>query len=321
MSTKLVVLLAGATGTTGRALANGLAKTGSFRLIALVRPSSVSKPATEQLRSKGIEIRLGDLNDSIDKLKEALLGVDVLINSLDVQAIPLQKPLLQAAKEAGVKRVIPSDWASPGARGVSELRDLKEDIHDFVRSLGIGHTFVDVGLWAQVSLPPPRNSKTLIAALLREAHGKGDKKSLLTNKNHIADYVARIITDERTLNRYVIVWEDEVTGQEAFDIGVRVSGDGEFMRANRVQVSKEELLQRIASARAIYQESPSYDNTVALFGSLYMYSVHILGESSLENAKALGALDVRELYPDIVPQKLEDYAREYYANEYIYGAD
>ncbi|EMD38800.1 hypothetical protein CERSUDRAFT_47049 [Gelatoporia subvermispora B] len=319
MSTKPVVLLVGATGITGRALVNGLSKTGSFRLIALVRPSSAAKPETEQLRSKGVEIRLGDLGDAIDKLKEALSDVEVLISAVSVLAVSLQKPLLQAAKEAGVKRVIPSDWANPGGRGISELREHKDDIHDFVRSLGIGYTFIDVGLWSQVSLPPPRNSKTPFAALFREFHGEGNKKFLVTNKNHIADYVARIITDERTLNRYVIVWEDEVTGQEAFEIGARVSGDGEFLRANRV--SEEELLQRIASARAIYQETPSFENLVGLIAPLYKYCTHILGENSLENAKALGALDVRELYPDIVPQKLEDYAREYYANEYIYGSD
>lgn len=43
-----------------------------------------------------------------------------------------------------------------------------------------------------------------------------------------------------------------------------------------------------------------------------MISMHILGENSLENAKALGALDVRELYPDIVPQKLGDFAQTFY---------
>lgn len=46
--------------------------------------------------------------------------------------------------------------------------------------------------------------------------------------------------------------------------------------------------------------------------SQYQYSMHILGENSLENAKALGALDARELYPDIVPTRLEDFAKEFY---------
>lgn len=40
--------------------------------------------------------------------------------------------------------------------------------------------------------------------------------------------------------------------------------------------------------------------------------MHILGENSLENAKALGALDARELYPDIVPVKFVDFAKKFY---------
>ena len=72
-------------------------------------------------------------------------------------------------------------------------------------------------------------------------------------------------------------------------------------------------MQRVTDAAAKYQENPSLENFMSAQRPLYMYSMHILGENSLENAKALGALDVRELYPDIVPQKLEDYAKEYYS--------
>lgn len=47
----------------------------------------------------------------------------------------------------------------------------------------------------------------------------------------------------------------------------------------------------------------------------YMYSMHILRENTLENAKRLGYLDVRELYPDIPKHSLEEFARGYYAKE------
>ena len=41
----------------------------------------------------------------------------------------------------------------------------------------------------------------------------------------------------------------------------------------------------------------------------------VLEENTLENAKRLGYLDARELYPDIAPLSLEEYAKEFYAME------
>lgn len=46
--------------------------------------------------------------------------------------------------------------------------------------------------------------------------------------------------------------------------------------------------------------------------SEYMISIHYLGECTLENAKKLGAVDVRELYPDIVPKSFEHFAKSHY---------
>ena len=47
----------------------------------------------------------------------------------------------------------------------------------------------------------------------------------------------------------------------------------------------------------------------------YMYSMHILGENTLENALALGYLDARALYPDLPQYSLEEFAEYYYGKE------
>lgn len=46
--------------------------------------------------------------------------------------------------------------------------------------------------------------------------------------------------------------------------------------------------------------------------SEYMTSIHFLGECTLENAKRLGALDARELYPEILSKTFEQFAKEHY---------
>ena len=42
----------------------------------------------------------------------------------------------------------------------------------------------------------------------------------------------------------------------------------------------------------------------------YLHSKHIRGDNSLDNAKYLGYLDARELYPDFSPITFEAYVKE-----------
>lgn len=81
-----------------------------------------------------------------------------------------------------------------------------------------------------------------------------------------------------------------------------------------LQVSEDELLKRITASIEEHAKTHSWMSHVILSSSQYRVSMHVLGENTLKNAKALGALDVRELYPDIVPMKLEQFAREFYQN-------
>ena len=80
------------------------------------------------------------------------------------------------------------------------------------------------------------------------------------------------------------------------------------------QVTAEEILQTAAAAKEREKQDPSDANAVVMHAwNEYFYSIHILGENTLENAKRLGYLDARELYPDIPTITLEEYAKEFYA--------
>ena len=93
------------------------------RIAAYIREASLSKPETENLRSSGVEIRVGDVTDGVDKLKKDLEGVDVVISALVGPLVGQQRDLALAAKEVGVKRFIPSDWAIPGEKGRRVMGD------------------------------------------------------------------------------------------------------------------------------------------------------------------------------------------------------
>ena len=115
----------------------------------------------------------------------------------------------------------------------------KYEINEYIKELGLNYTIIDVGAWMQVSLPLPERSAAPLPAKQGSwsIYGTGEAKNLYINLEHIGAWVARIIADPRTVNKLVQIWEDEVTQIEAREIGERVSGDGEQLRAQRAYVS------------------------------------------------------------------------------------
>src|SRR6185312_13126724 len=109
------VTVAGGTGALGFNIAEALLNDGSFTVKVLRRMPETPNDKAELLASKGAEIVYADYNQH-DHLVKALNGTDALISvvspgrtgSYDFDA--LQTPLLDAAKAAGVKRFIPSEF-------------------------------------------------------------------------------------------------------------------------------------------------------------------------------------------------------------------
>ncbi len=79
-------------------------------------------------------------------------------------------------------------------------------------------------------------------------------------------------------------------------------------------MSEEDLKKQIAEGAAEYAKDPTnFGAALKFMGGQYMTSMHFLQENTLENAKRLGYLDARELYPDIPAQSLEEFAEEFYS--------
>jgi hypothetical protein len=98
-----------------------------------------------------------------------------------------------------------------------------------------------VGWWKQLLLPyPPSFTGSPVTQWLYDFYGDGNLPILLTDREIIGDFVGRIIKDERTLNQYVIVHEDEVTQEEAWKIAEEESPEGAAIVAkkNPVRSSK-----------------------------------------------------------------------------------
>ncbi|KAL5514230.1 hypothetical protein ACEPAG_2318 [Sanghuangporus baumii] len=309
---KQSVLVIGATGATGSSIVDGLLENGNFTVIAGVRPSSAEKPEIEILKSRGVEIRIIDLeNWTVDQIAKQLKGMNTVISTIYFTAIPRQKLLADACKKAAVKRFVPDDWATACVRGVRQVHDEKLAIHDYVKEIGIGFTFIDVGWWMQVTPPfiDVKFPSSVLKKVMTSRIGSGNVKCAVIDKRDIGKFVARIIADDRTLNRYVFCWAQEVTLNEAIALAERVSGSAIDIE----NVSADEMANEVEMAKLVKDPNDKYPALTD-----YVYSLWVRGDNTVENAKKKeygGALDARELYPDIGQdiKTVEDFAKELYS--------
>lgn len=137
----------------------------------------------------------------------------------------------------------------------------------------------------------------------RTIFGSGDVKSSYSDNKDIGKFVARIISDERTLNRYVFCWAEQRTQNEIFALAERIAG----RPIPTKHIPAESLL-------VIANEAEPESEKQGFFQ--FMHSVYVRGDNTIESAKKEefgSALDARELYPDFIPRSLESYATEYYS--------
>lgn len=105
------------------------------------------------------------------------------------------------------------------------LKLQKLEVHKYLKQTGVPYTFIDVGYWMRIVVPYKAADEGYIQNLVREWYGDGQKKSAVVDMVNIGSFVARIIADPRTLNQYVFIYDDEVTMNEVYEIGCRVSGE------------------------------------------------------------------------------------------------
>ena len=82
-------------------------------------------------------------------------------------------------------------------------------------------------------VPPSPDLPPQLIAMANSVYGTGEHKNLVTDLRHIGAWVARIVADPRTLNRKVVIWDDERPVSAAHAAGERLSGEGGAMREMR----------------------------------------------------------------------------------------
>jgi uncharacterized protein YbjT (DUF2867 family) len=83
-----------------------------------------------------------------ESIKKALTGVDVVISTLPGTALDVQPGIAEAAKEAGVKLFVPSEFGGPTEGATEGLFGSKANIQERLKAIGIPYALFYTGPFA-----------------------------------------------------------------------------------------------------------------------------------------------------------------------------
>ncbi|CAJ0543598.1 Ff.00g038310.m01.CDS01 [Fusarium sp. VM40] len=297
------VAIVGATGVTGGSIVNGLLESETqFEITALIRPSSIDKPAVSTLRGKGVKIVSVDLQGPQADLVAALKGIDVVISAIYYQSLGDEIPLSNASKAAGVKRYVPCFFATITPRGVMRANDQKEEILDHIQRLYLPYTVINVGWWYQITLPRVPSGKLDHGLTFPNNNiiAGGNIPSALVNVHDVGKYVAVIINDPRTINKKVLAHTETKTQNEIHALVEKVTGE----KPERTDMSKEQLEEQLVA----FKDTNEISQNRAILE--YWMSWGVRGDNTPENAVYLGYLLASDLYPSLRGGSLESFIQD-----------
>jgi NAD(P)H dehydrogenase (quinone) len=240
------ILVTGASGHLGEAVANFLLKKTSVNNIAvLVRDSESDKAKT--FKAKGIEVRKGDYND-YNSLVNAFKGIDKLyfVSGNDiVNRNKQQENVVKASKEAGVKHVLYTSIPRKKDSNLSPIALVAEShikTENWLKESGLTYTLLKHNIYMDM-LPIFLGEKLLETGVAY--FPAGDGKVGFALRNDMAEAAAAILTSEGHENKsYDITNNRAVSFLEIAAAISKASGK----TINYVSPAQEEFIKTLSSA-------------------------------------------------------------------------
>ncbi|MBD1864944.1 MULTISPECIES: NmrA/HSCARG family protein [Trichocoleus] len=144
INTERLILVTGATGNQGSAIARHLLQRGNFKVRALVRDPN--KPASLALQQAGAELAVGDLNDrtSLDRALQGAYGVfslQIFQDGVDTE-IRQGKTVADAASSAGIQHFVYSSVGSAERNTGIPHFDSKFQVEEYIRASELPYTIL-----------------------------------------------------------------------------------------------------------------------------------------------------------------------------------
>ena len=223
MTTKLTVLVAGSTGMLGSKIVSALLDKGNIDVRAMVRRFSPQQASLndsnaenhkkiDAMKAKGAAIVEGDVMQS-ETLLPLCTGVDVVISAIgnNEVTVPGQKHLIDAAKQQGVKRFIPSDYSVDYRKldyGDNDNLDMRKEVFEYLQHSGLEYTLVLNGAFMEFITYMPLFDLELQTF---QYWGDGEMSLDFTTTDDTAKYVAEAVSDPGLANTALEVAGDTLT--------------------------------------------------------------------------------------------------------------
>jgi uncharacterized protein YbjT (DUF2867 family) len=265
---------------------------------ALIRSGSNGEKANrvQDLRSRGMAVALGDLNDPAS-LSKACEGIDVVISAVqggpDV-IVEGQGRLLAAAEAAGVRRMIPSDFSVDISRLDYEDNynlGLRKKFDESFAKSPVAPTSVYCGGFLDTVLSPRFPTVDWEKGVLR-FWGDGNHQHDYTAISDVALYTAAVATDP------------EMTGRPLYVAGSSLTAH-EFRRALELATGRTfqaQSLGTVEQLRSLIEEKKRTAKNPWEWLSLQYAWVGVSGKGKLQR------LD-NARYPEIRPVTVEEFVR------------
>lgn len=161
--------------------------------------------------------------ESVESLVAALKGVDVVVTTIGAGASSAQVNLAKAAKKAGVKLFLPTEFGNPTAGRTGEdshpIIIGKAKFQDFLKEIDLPFVLVYTGGFSDLFFPVFLDFKSQKLTIV----GKGDTPISWTSRHDIGYYVAHALVDTpdaklewstlqlqgdlKSFNEIVAIWE------------------------------------------------------------------------------------------------------------------
>jgi uncharacterized protein YbjT (DUF2867 family) len=289
-------LIVGATGHLGQEVAKAAHRQG-HEVHVLVRPATRKDPARmKALEGLGATIHEGDLADRASVVR-AFRAVDNVVSAVGGMQIGDEGALVEAARETGIKRFIPSDFGlDPKAAGPGScfLFDAKAAVHQSIKAAGVPYTFMHTGGFFSYWVFSLGDLTKLGGRLPPDevgVYGEGNVKGSLMSVADVASLTVRALNDPAMENKEVRVIANALTQDELIEVWQRRSG----RKPRRTLVSAVEVERVIATSTGPEQAMTRV--LMELHRSMWMRG---------DAVKRLPtSVEATEAYPDLKLQSVE----------------
>ncbi|KZT55911.1 NAD(P)-binding protein [Calocera cornea HHB12733] len=179
-------------GTIGLPIVEELLKAKAAGTVAKVVVLTRSATGKDALAEKGAEPIVVDY-DSPTSLQSALKGIDIVISTLNVFGLDAQSQLADAAKAAGVKLFVPSEFGGDTVNFPEGFNAPKAAQRERLTAIGIPWALFPTGPFADWIWFVPYIGFDLVNGKF-EVAGTGNSPVTFTSRKDIARYVVHVLT-------------------------------------------------------------------------------------------------------------------------------